>query len=221
MRELLLHDRLGCDARVVGAQDPERVAPAHPVEADQRVLDRPVERVAHVQRAGDVGRRDRDRVVLRRGALGRRVEVAALHPAPRGRAPRPAPGRSAWSPRVACGARRPCADYSGSRWPTASGFGSGTVRARLERSSTPGIVAARHTSSRSSSISTQTPARRGQDDVIPSAARHVNPGALPPVEAGADGQHDALLDGGSSMPCGTTSPDRRIRSWSSSLMRVK
>ena len=55
---------------VVGAEDPLGPPPAHAVVADQRVLDRAVERVAHVQRAGDVRRRDRDRVVLVRRALG-------------------------------------------------------------------------------------------------------------------------------------------------------
>ena len=46
--------------------DPLRALPARAVEADQDVLDRAVERVAHVQRAGDVRRRHRDRVVLPR-----------------------------------------------------------------------------------------------------------------------------------------------------------
>ena len=71
----LLDLRLGRDAGMVGAEDPLRVAPAHAVEADQRVLHRVVERVAHVQGAGHVRRRDRDRVVLvrraRRGRDGR------------------------------------------------------------------------------------------------------------------------------------------------------
>src|SRR5436190_9976672 len=79
--QLLLDHRLGGDPGVVGAEDPERVPPPHPVEAGQRVLDRAVERVPHVEGAGDVRRRDRDRVVLagRTGRLG--VEVAALEPA--------------------------------------------------------------------------------------------------------------------------------------------
>ena len=38
--------------------------PAHALEARQDVLQRVVERVAHVQRAGDVGRRDHDRIGL-------------------------------------------------------------------------------------------------------------------------------------------------------------
>ena len=73
--------RLRGDAGVVGAEDPLRPLAAHAGEADQRVLDRPVERVPHVQRAGDVRRRDRDRVVLGRGARGLRVEAAGLEPA--------------------------------------------------------------------------------------------------------------------------------------------
>ena len=79
--ELALHHRLGGDARVVDPQRPERVPPAHPVQPDQGVLDRSVERVAHVERAGHVRRRDGDRVVLGRAPLGRRVKVAALQPA--------------------------------------------------------------------------------------------------------------------------------------------
>ncbi len=48
------------DARVVGAADPERLAPLHAAQAHDHVLHRAVERVAHVQRAGHVGRRHRD-----------------------------------------------------------------------------------------------------------------------------------------------------------------
>ena len=80
--ELLLDLALGRDPRVVGAEDPLGALPEHPVEADQRVLDRAVEGVAHVQRARDVRRRDGDRVVLRRGALRLGVEEPALQPAP-------------------------------------------------------------------------------------------------------------------------------------------
>ena len=48
--------------------------PAHALEAAQDVLQRVVERVAHVQRAGDVRRRDDDGVGLRaaRAPAGRR-----------------------------------------------------------------------------------------------------------------------------------------------------
>src|SRR6185503_17962746 len=78
--ERLLDLRLRRDAGVVGAEDPLGVAAAHAVEADQRVLHRVVERVAHVQGAGHVRRRDRDRVVLLRRALGLRVEQARVLP---------------------------------------------------------------------------------------------------------------------------------------------
>ncbi len=77
----LLDLRLGRDAGVVGAEDPLRPLAAHAGVADQRVLDRAVERVPHVQRAGDVRRRDRDRVVLRRRALGLGVEATGFEPA--------------------------------------------------------------------------------------------------------------------------------------------
>ena len=79
--ERLLDLGLRGDPRVVGAEDPLRAFAAHPVEADQRVLDRAVERMAHVQRARDVGRRDGDRVVLGRRALGLGMEQPRLHPA--------------------------------------------------------------------------------------------------------------------------------------------
>ena len=48
------------DAGVVGAADPERVAALHAPQADDHVLHRAVERVPHVQGAGDVGRRHGD-----------------------------------------------------------------------------------------------------------------------------------------------------------------
>ncbi len=58
----LLDHRLGGDAGVVGAGHPQRLVALHPVVADQDVLQRVVERVAEVQRGGDVRRRDDDRV---------------------------------------------------------------------------------------------------------------------------------------------------------------
>ena len=66
--DLALHHHLGRDARVVGAGLPERPAPVHAVVADQRVHDRVLERVAHVQRAGHVGGRNHDAVRLAAGA---------------------------------------------------------------------------------------------------------------------------------------------------------
>ena len=68
--ELLLDHGLRGDAGVVGPGHPQRVEAVHALVAHQHVLDRVVQRVAHVQPAGDVGRRDDDgerRRVLARG----------------------------------------------------------------------------------------------------------------------------------------------------------
>ena len=62
--QLALDHHLGRDAGMVDARLPEHVAAAHALEAAEHVLDRVVERVAHMQRAGDVRRRDDDRVGL-------------------------------------------------------------------------------------------------------------------------------------------------------------
>src|SRR6185295_4410973 len=59
-------DHLGGDAGMVGADDPVGVEAAHAVVADERVHERLLERVAHVQGAGDVGRRKLDAI----GGLG-------------------------------------------------------------------------------------------------------------------------------------------------------
>jgi hypothetical protein len=72
---------LGGDPGVVGAEDPLRGAALHARVADQPVLDRAVERVAHVQRPGHVRGRDRDRVVLLRRAGWLGVEEPGLLPA--------------------------------------------------------------------------------------------------------------------------------------------
>ena len=92
--ELLLDLRLGGDAGVVGAHDPARRLAAHAVEADQRVLDRAVERMAHVEDARDVRRRHRDREVLAR--LRPRARDGNTRPPPTARrcAARPPRGRS-------------------------------------------------------------------------------------------------------------------------------
>ena len=60
--QLTLHHHLGGDPRVVGARLPEGRVPLHPVVAHERVHDGVLERVAHVQRPGHVGRRDHDAV---------------------------------------------------------------------------------------------------------------------------------------------------------------
>jgi len=46
------------------ARLPERVKPLHPVPAHQNILQRVVKRMAHVQRAGDIRRRDHHREML-------------------------------------------------------------------------------------------------------------------------------------------------------------
>ena len=55
--QLVLDDDLRRDAGVIGADLPQRVVAAHAVIADQHVHQRLLERVSHVQRAGDVRRR--------------------------------------------------------------------------------------------------------------------------------------------------------------------
>ncbi len=58
--ELLLDDVLGRDAGMVVARLPQRVEAPHPVPPDEHVLHRAVQRMAHVELAGDVRRRDAD-----------------------------------------------------------------------------------------------------------------------------------------------------------------
>ena len=62
LHHLPLDHHLGRDAGMVGAGLPQHVAAAHALEAAQHVLQRVVERVPHVQRAGDVGRRNDDAI---------------------------------------------------------------------------------------------------------------------------------------------------------------
>ncbi len=62
--QLPLDDHLCRDAGVVGARLPQRVVAVHAVLARQRVHQRVLERVPHVQRAGDVRRRNYDGVRL-------------------------------------------------------------------------------------------------------------------------------------------------------------
>ena len=78
--QLLLHDHLGGDARVVGAGEPEHVEPAHALPADEDVLDGGGERVAEVQGAGDVGRRKDDGEGRPGPVVLVGVEVPALEP---------------------------------------------------------------------------------------------------------------------------------------------
>ena len=76
--ELALDHHLGGDAGMVHADHPERVLALQPGVADEDVLERVVERVADMERAGDVGRRDDDGEGLGLGPLG--AEQALLLP---------------------------------------------------------------------------------------------------------------------------------------------
>ena len=67
LHQLPLDHHLGRDAGMVGAGLPQHVAAAHALEAAEDVLQRVVERVAHMQRARHVRRRDHDGE--RRGVL--------------------------------------------------------------------------------------------------------------------------------------------------------
>ena len=79
--QLPLDHHLGRDAGVIGAGLPQHVAAAHPLEAAEDVLQRVVERVAHVQRARHVRRRDHDGEGLGVPPLGAAgLERAALLP---------------------------------------------------------------------------------------------------------------------------------------------
>jgi hypothetical protein len=81
LRQHLLDDVLGRDSGVIGARQPENIVAAHPVVAGVDVLDRIVERVSHVEGAGDVRRRnhhDEARLVGR----GIGAERARLFPPP-------------------------------------------------------------------------------------------------------------------------------------------
>ncbi len=60
--ELFINLRLRGDARMVGSQNPTRGTPLHARVTYARVLDGVVERVAHMQHAGDIGRRNNNGV---------------------------------------------------------------------------------------------------------------------------------------------------------------
>ena len=65
-RQLTLHHHLGGDTRMVGTRLPQGVATLHAAEADQRIHDRVVEAMAHVQAAGHVRRRQGNGIGLTR-----------------------------------------------------------------------------------------------------------------------------------------------------------
>jgi len=82
--QLALDDGLGGNAGVVDSGQPQRRLTAHAVGARQQVLERDEQRVAHVQRARDVGRRHHDHIgLLVAGARGVHVggEDAGVVPA--------------------------------------------------------------------------------------------------------------------------------------------
>ena len=56
LHELALDHHLSRDAGMVGARLPKHIAAAHALEAAQHVLERVVQRMAHMQRTGDIGR---------------------------------------------------------------------------------------------------------------------------------------------------------------------
>ena len=68
--ELALHHHLRRYAGMVGSRLPQHVLAAHALVAAQDVLQGIVERMAHMQRAGDIRRRNDDGVGLGAGALG-------------------------------------------------------------------------------------------------------------------------------------------------------
>jgi hypothetical protein len=76
--EIALDHHLGGDPRMVGADHPQSVLALQPRMPRQDVLQRVVERVADVQRAGDVGRRIDDRPGL--GMRPLRAEQAVRFP---------------------------------------------------------------------------------------------------------------------------------------------
>ena len=77
--ELAFDHHLRCDAGVIGADHPQCIVALQPVIADQHVLQRIVERMADVQRAGHIGRWDDDG--KRPGIGPRRAERSARLPA--------------------------------------------------------------------------------------------------------------------------------------------
>ena len=66
---------------MIGAGLPQRVAPLHPVIAGQDILQGIVERMAHMQAARDIGRRDHDRIGIAPGGLVRRAGQTAAEDA--------------------------------------------------------------------------------------------------------------------------------------------
>ena len=78
LRQLPLDDVLSRDTGMVGARNPEHAEAIHAFVAAENVLQRIVERVAHVQRTGNVGRWNHDREVSTDAF--RRGKKACVHP---------------------------------------------------------------------------------------------------------------------------------------------
>ncbi|CCW16631.1 hypothetical protein EBBID32_9680 [Sphingobium indicum BiD32] len=80
---LPLDHHLGRDARMVGADHPQRILSAQPLITDHDVLQRIVERMADMQAAGHIGRRIDDRIGLRVRPFGteQAVRLPMLVPA--------------------------------------------------------------------------------------------------------------------------------------------
>ena len=89
-------------------------------------------------------------------------------------------------------------------------------------SSTPSSSPTRQTSSRSSSTSTQAPAEAGNTTWSPGLTGIRDADVVPPVQAGTDREHDPLLRAAARRsPAGTSRPERRTRSGSSSLITTR
>ena len=79
--ELALDNHLRGDAGVVGAGLPQHVGAAHALPAGERVHQRLVEAVPHVQCAGDVRRRQQNAEVVGLGGIFAGGEIATVFPA--------------------------------------------------------------------------------------------------------------------------------------------
>ena len=76
--ELALHHELRGNAGMIGARQPQRRQAAHALPADDDVDLGVLQHVAHVEVAGHVGRRQRDRKSFLRGTRGRRFDMKQL-----------------------------------------------------------------------------------------------------------------------------------------------
>ena len=79
------NDVLGRDAGVVGARHPQSGIALQAFAADQQILNGHVESMAHVQRTGDIGRRDDNRKGIAVGVVLRPEDAGGLPPVVPGR----------------------------------------------------------------------------------------------------------------------------------------